>query len=266
MDTRKEILAAFAPVTFRGYLVQANIPLCAEAIISEYKRRYIEFEHVWHLPIPTLRLQTGITELAQGLKSLYPLTKPPTRYLVVSTEAAGWTAVFNNNSYDENQEFMAGLNRIVGGRVVYYFSVEHTLKKVRSNRYVGQWGGYALYIFDTGRPMEPDRVISCIKENGGWKFDQCGEPLPFEDINRYRLPIKRDRFDGQLLRDYLKAMGFCPYDVSFFRVSDTHPAILVERMDSGHEKDPIRYMSESQMEEQWYMELGIPLRVFKTRT
>jgi|GEM_PF-4897857 len=43
---------------------------------------------------------------------------------------------------------MASLNRRVGGRVIYYFSRENTLRKVGKNRYVENWGGHALYIFD----------------------------------------------------------------------------------------------------------------------
>ena len=101
--------SVFASVTHRGYLVQADIASCVEAIIYEYKRRYIEFEHVWHLPIPTLKPSREVTVLSQGLQSLFPISHPPTHYLVAYTQAVGWTAIFNNNSSDENQEFMAGL-------------------------------------------------------------------------------------------------------------------------------------------------------------
>ena len=158
----------------------------------------------------------------------------------------------------------------MGGRVIYYFSAEHTIKKIGKKKkegrdlYVGHWGGHALYIFDQGKPFEPDRVISCIKENGGWKFDQFGKPLPFEDTRRYTLPRKQDRFDAQLLRDYLKAMGLYPYEAAFFRVSEIDPGVLVERTDSGSEKEVIVYLDESTIKEKWYMELCIPLQDFKS--
>jgi hypothetical protein len=263
METPANVLTRFAPVTSQGYMIGADLRACAEAVVAEYKRRYIEFENVWQLPIPRLRLEPGVSELERGLQSLYPLSNPPTRYLVLPTTAAGWTAVLTNNSAFENQDFMAGLNRITGGRVVYHFSRDHTLKKVRGNLYVGHAGGHALYVYDSGKPFEPDRALSCVKENGGWKFDQYGEPFPFEDVSRYQLLTKRDRFDGQLLREYLKAMGLFPFDPSFFPVSDSDPGILVERTDSGTPKDPISYLPESRIERDWYAELGIPLKSFK---
>jgi hypothetical protein len=260
-----DFVAVFAPVTYRGYIVRAAPVDCAEALVQEYKRRYLQFQETWKLPIPDVNAHKRITDLAAGLENLFPLSAPPIRYLLVPTRTGAWTAIFTNNSYDENQEFMAGLNRLLGSRVVYYSSREHTLKKVRSDRYVGHWGAHSIYIFDSGKPFEPDRVISCVKENGGWKFDQFGKPLPFEDVARYELPVKRERFNGRILREYLAAMGLFPYESSFFRISRAEPGILVERTDPGSQKEIINYMPQWKIDELWFSELSIPVRVFKVR-
>lgn len=45
-----------------------------------------------------------------------------------------------------------------------------------------------------------------MNDGGPWRFITHGEPFSFE-IDRYSLPRKRDRFTGELLNEYLRALG-----------------------------------------------------------
>ena len=132
---------------------------------------------------------------------------------------------------------MAGLNRITGGRVVYYSSEEHTLKKVRSNLYVGHGGGHALYVFDSGKPFEPDRVVSCVRGGRGMEIRSVRRTVTLR--GRQSLPATGETrpLDGPLLREYLKAMGLFPFDPSFFH-HPSDPGILVERTNYRHSEGP----------------------------
>jgi len=242
-----------SPVTRSGYLVEATVARCAEGVVSEYRRRFIEFKDIWHLPIPELETE-GITDLIPGLNRLFPLASKTTRYLVVPTISKQWCTVFIDTDSDQPPEFIAGLNRAVGGRVIFYFAVEHSLKKVRSNFYIGHYGGAALWLFSSGKPLEPDRAVSCVRETSGWKFDQYGTPLPFEDTGRYTLPKKKDRFDMTLLRQYLRQFAIDPFDISSFSVSKENSGRLVKLLNVPPE---VTYVDEKTLQEEWYMEMGL---------
>lgn len=51
------------------------------------------------------------------------------------------------------------------------------------------------------------RSICAANDGGRWTFDQFGEPFPFEKLDRYSSRRKRDRFDHDLLVEYLSHFG-----------------------------------------------------------
>jgi hypothetical protein len=51
------------------------------------------------------------------------------------------------------------------------------------------------------------RSISATATDGRWRWYESGLPFEFEQIARYAASRKRDRFDRDLLMDYLDALG-----------------------------------------------------------
>src|SRR5262249_54335711 len=149
----------------------------------------------------------------------------------------------------------AGLNRAVGRRVIYFFSTKHTLKRVNAKKTLGHWGGTAMYVFDHGDPMHPDRVVSCVREHDGWKFDEYGEALPFEDKSRYR--SSSPCFDADVLRHYLQPLGLDPFDPAFFRIQPDMSGRLALRVDGGSAREIVLETSEEKLRQTWYAELGV---------
>lgn len=56
-------------------------------------------------------------------------------------------------------------------------------------------------------PLMYLRSLSATASDGRWEWFESGRPFPFEQPDRYIARRKRDRFDRQLLLDYLHALG-----------------------------------------------------------
>lgn len=50
-------------------------------------------------------------------------------------------------------------------------------------------------------------MIVAMDDGGRWSFETSGDPLPFERLDAYERPRKRDRFPPELLHEYLLALG-----------------------------------------------------------
>lgn len=73
------------------------------------------------------------------------------------------------------------------------------------------------------------RDIRLYHDIGGWHFEQAGEPLPFEQTERYLLKKKTDRFDFSLLKQYLNQLGgLSPFDADFYLPPENPSAVLVD--------------------------------------
>jgi hypothetical protein len=55
------------------------------------------------------------------------------------------------------------------------------------------------------RPVQRD--VRVWHEDGKWWFSEYGEPLPFEDVNRYRKHARKDRLDPDTMLRYANALG-----------------------------------------------------------
>jgi hypothetical protein len=60
------------------------------------------------------------------------------------------------------------------------------------------------------------RSISATATDGRWEWYESGTPFEFEQRDRYTARRKRDRFDRELLLDYLVALGIPARDESAY--------------------------------------------------
>ena len=55
-----------------------------------------------------------------------------------------------------------------------------------------------------------------VNDGGKWVFIDEGNPLSFEDIDRYSAKKIADRFDSKMLESYCQALGIDPYNEQFY--------------------------------------------------
>ena len=56
-------------------------------------------------------------------------------------------------------------------------------------------------------PLMYLRALSATATDGRWEWYESGTPFAFEHRNRYGARRKRDRFDRELLLEYLECLG-----------------------------------------------------------
>ena len=72
------------------------------------------------------------------------------------------------------------------------------------------------------------RYVSASNDGGRWVFHIGGEPQTFENLAAYEAKKVRARFTPEMLDEYLRALGIRASSESFYTVSSSTPAYLVE--------------------------------------
>lgn len=111
-------------------------------------------------------------------------------------------------------------------------AVPHTLRRTAAGGR-GRYGSVQLRLHgpDGEPPDYAIRVIYAMNDGGPWEFGQFGEPLPFEDVERYQARRVRDRFTMEMLRDYLQELGIRAFDEDFYLPPEHNRAVLLKRTD-----------------------------------
>lgn len=91
------------------------------------------------------------------------------------------------------------------------------------------------------------RVVHVSNQGSRWEFVEVGEPLPFEDVDRYRVRPTRNRLSSDLLADYLGHLGIRPFDDDFY----TGPARLVHMRDLATSQPHIATLDEVRTRMGW---------------
>jgi hypothetical protein len=102
------------------------------------------------------------------------------------------------------------------------------------------WGVYGSAALGGDPLWGCRRSITCANDGGRWTFEQFGEPYPFERVENYQLPRKRDRFTRELLVEYLTTFNLFPFADSFYAVSHASPAVILEQI-SRWDRKPVEF-------------------------
>lgn len=153
--------------------------------------------------------------LPQSLEALLPFEAPWTRML--AAQAGSWTAVVNN--------FVNGGDSTAPGPAV---AGELDVRCVVAEHAPPYGPGHAatqLTVEGSGGegPLRTIRSLSAHATDGRWTWYESGSPFEFEETARYAARRKRDRFDRDLLLNYLAALDI-PVDDSAFG-----PATLLQQ-------------------------------------
>lgn len=152
--------------------------------------------------------------LEATLRSLLPLTSVMSvRELFVPT-ASPWTAYFANCAHGTDaQSRMSFLAEQIGCR---------GLRVVNVPNGIGKGGGYGATILEIYGPKQEGQALNYIRsiaaanDGGRWVFELDGTPQPFEEPEKYKARLVRDRFTPEMLDRYLRALKISAFDESFY--------------------------------------------------
>jgi len=161
----------------------------------------------WHKELGRTGLQLrDVNDLRAGMIAQKPLAMPPTRELLA--DAGGWTLHLNNSRLGGDSVSTVGyLSERIGCVGVLAMSSHHPPHASVQLEISGPMGTL---------PLGGVRVLAAHCEDGRWQWHEYGEVRPFEHPDRYRSRRIRDRFDRELLVQYLGALGIRVEDPEFF--------------------------------------------------
>lgn len=182
-----------------------------------------------------LRVRPVTGDLEGLLEKLEPLDleSGPRRYLFIPCAAptapgVPWTCLLDNN-WRGTDRGIASPFTFRGFRSVSISSSPCTWDRATNRGFYGiqEFGMYWAdpehgYQGISGRSVGIAQFETIRK----WDFVDHGEPLPFEDLQRYTARRVRDRFDQQLLVRYAAAVGLRPFDEDFY--APDRSAVIVE--------------------------------------
>ncbi|MHC1783578.1 MAG: hypothetical protein AB9891_12635 [Anaerolineaceae bacterium] len=178
-------------------------------------------------------------DIEQCLRKILPFkSRTPNRFLFLPTQGR-WTAYVDNLFHGTDPTVISYLPERLTSRSVWVVAQPQGKKPVEG--YVQKRPGALImevYGHEQTQWLNVIRKIRLENESGKWKFEQFGNPFPFEQTERYNAKRKTDRFDFPMLKQYLWDLGgLRPFDEDFYLPPEKGSAILVEITTKGDSKD-----------------------------
>lgn len=207
----------YAPITSEIGFLECDARTAAEAFLD------------WHGPIQKSR---GVRldrreisgDLPSRIQSLLPLTSVEARRFLFLPTIGAWAAYLDNGWRGPDVfSAVSYLCQKIGCRGVRATSVPHTRRRTPSGQ-KGRDGATILEMYEATTIgcsfLNIRRSISAANDGGKWRFDLGGEPLPFEQPERYQARQIRDRFTPELLEEYLMALGINLFQEQFYTTAE----------------------------------------------
>jgi hypothetical protein len=157
------------------------------------------------VPAPRRSAWERHRSLDQLFSAVAELATVPTLYLVLP--ARGWTVIWCNSARCDGADALsARLAR--GGLDTLHLEASDTDGPCLA----GCAFTYRL-ARDRGRPT---RRVTCARAGDRWRFEAAGEPLPGEDLARYRSRAIAARLDEQAVMTVAAALGAEPWRERFY--------------------------------------------------
>ena len=179
--------------------------------------------------IRKIKSHAVVSNLEQTLRNLLPLRMiQSTRYLFIPTTGE-WTAYFDNNYRGTDSSVISYLPKLLQSRSIWIVAEPHTLRR-EGNTIRGRQGALLIEVYghEQREWLNLIRKIRLENNKGKWEFEVDGEPFPFEETERYEAKRKTDRFDFDMLKRYLIALGLSPFEEDYYLPPYNKNAVLVE--------------------------------------
>jgi len=156
--------------------------------------------------------ETEANALSEMIEFLLPLNSQPGREFLIETKSKEWTAYFDNNRGGDPTPPVSYLSERMGCQAITLMC--HPYIDVK----LGLWGGVEFLLMGPGPSFFQNyqRAVRLVAERKKFLFVQQGEPLPFEQIDKYNIKSKRDRFTPQMLIEYCRYFGLDPLNPEFY--------------------------------------------------
>lgn len=139
------------------------------------------------------------TALEVALPQLLPFESPWSRLLLAP--CGDWTALLNNGLY-------GGDSSAPGPAVSQVLDVRCVVASAVPRYGPGHEQTQLEVLGPTGEPpLMYVRSVSATATDGRWEWYESGTPFEFEQRDRYSARRKRDRFDREMLVEYLERLG-----------------------------------------------------------
>jgi hypothetical protein len=184
---------AWEPYTSRIQFIEAPF----ERVAKEFSRWMREIQ-------PDCKIEPYSGRLEPLLGLLDPYWWPVKRLLVETS--SHWTAVFSNAHDTYEAHVLSERMRVRGVETVFSVDLVHRGE-------VRNYGGTSFELIERGRSV---RTVHVSRQDSGWAWDLLGSELPFEESERYKARVKRDRFDIEMLNRYCEALGIKRSDAAFY--------------------------------------------------
>jgi hypothetical protein len=170
--------------------------------------RVVEHLVTWRRDRLRISLATTPTTFDQVIAALEPFESPWTREVLF--DCGEWTAYLNNQRHGGDSS--AAAPYLAVSMNVECFIATHAPKYGPGHAQTG-----LVILGPTGDPpLMGVRSIVAHAEDGRWSWHLHGTPQPFERPERYSARKIRDRFDRDLLLEYLAAVAIRADDPSFY--------------------------------------------------
>ncbi len=186
------------------------------------------------------------TSLSATFHALPPLSAIARRSAFVPT-TTGWTAYFASGILGSDP--FPAMSELARRLSVLAMRVCATQADVQYPATI--WEVYGPPALGGVPPLGYLRSVACANDGGRWTFETSGNPFPFEQVARYALKIKRERFDRGLLCTYLAEWHLRPFDDDFFSVAESSPSAVVDKSRSLTHRGPEYTLEEVQRGVPW---------------
>ena len=173
-------------------------------------------------------------DLRKAFFSILPFKKiQSNRSLFIPTDS-GWTAYVENNYRGTDPSVISYLPKALQSSSIWMVTIPHTWKRSGSVR-SGQSGAllFVVYGHEEGKWNNMIRSIRLEHDVGRWRFEELGNPLPFEDKRTVIKPGAKNRFTFEMLKRYMHNYGLRPFEEDFYLPPSAGKAIVMEKFESG---------------------------------
>jgi hypothetical protein len=87
---------------------------------------------------------------------------------------------------------------------------------ISADRKTGAWGATSFVLYRPGDGDSLRRWVGATNDGGRWTWSSAGEPLPFENLDRYAAPRVRDRLTLDMVDNYCAHLGIRLNDPSYY--------------------------------------------------
>ncbi|THT95456.1 hypothetical protein E9531_17140 [Lampropedia puyangensis] len=193
----------FAPITTSMAFFEVDAKSFSENVFRRLRKINDDWNFPWEVEVNRVN-----GDFECKLQALLPLSNQYNNFLITSTKS-GWVLYLSNN--------------FINGTDVHsqpsYFSREWRIRNLSlvmvEDVPSKKPGSFQFVLRDGTSGSLKTRSVVAHKESR-WEFEEYGDPLPFELLDKYKSRKIKDRLDSEMMEFYCKHFGISLFDTDFY--------------------------------------------------